>query len=540
MPAADPTRATLAAPPSALAGIQPLLFIVLLAAALRIGLALTAVCIAPDGALFIEYAQRLARHPVDAMRSYDQHPLYPAALLAVHTLIQPFLTAGHDAWIAAGRIVSILSSVAAILAIAWLGRRLYDNSRALIAATLLAILPDACQLGAEVLSDSLHLALYLLSIAALVDALHTPTIRALLICSLASALAFLTRPEGAEPLLLALLAVGFIPAWSWRRRGAAFVALLAVFFAVAGPYQLATGKLIPKKSLSELLQFASAPAPHAPPMPVTPTAARQPDSTPSRDPTSFPTTFALAHLPVPLEVLYQWLRAGRVIYVLLAILALVAARPSPRGGRLLAAAAALHLLVLSALKSSYDYLDRRHALVLAALCLPLAAAAIAWLADQLAIRIRQPAGAPHPRLVAGIVLICGLLTAPWLFRPLGGDDAHIVNAARWLAEHSAESDTLLGDRRMHRVALYADRPFAEWGWWRGSVKRLAADLDRLRPSFFAVDVAHMTDPALNPDFFADLDRLLGQRLELVHAEPGRRPRRPSTELRIYRHNADSR
>src|SRR4029079_4123381 len=54
---------------------------------IRVYLAVTAGMISRDGATFIWYAQDLAREPLAALRGHDQHPLYPALILAVHALL---------------------------------------------------------------------------------------------------------------------------------------------------------------------------------------------------------------------------------------------------------------------------------------------------------------------------------------------------------------------------------------------------------------------------------------------------------------------
>jgi len=498
-----------------------------------------AVAISPDSALLIDYTRQLVEEPLAALRAYDQHPLYPVLILAFHAPIGWIADAGSTGWILAGRLVAITGSLGAILAIYWLTSRLYGRRRGLIAAAMLAVLPDACRVGADVLTDLPHLALYLAGLAGLLTGMQTRRWRYLLAAAAASALAFLTRPEGGAVLLVGLFVLLFQRTWPVRRRAGLAAAMVLVFFCLAGPYQLAVGKLIPKKSPLELFKFGFA------------ACVERPDRTsplPHQEPcenigVGGPTPQRLANsphfataLPVPLNVLRQWVRTGRVVYILLAIVGVIATRPRGVGARVLGFALGIHLLLMHALEYRYGYLDRRHALILVALSLPLAAEGTGWLSRRVVARMGGARRVRRLQLVIGIVAFCVLVTSPWLLRPINGGDEHVRASARWLAAHSVSDTPIISDSRLRRVALYADRPFVEWRWWGGDVPYLAECLKEHPTGYFIVDARHMTLPERNPAFFEDLDKQFGQRLELLHAEPAPPPAEP-TEIRIYRYRA---
>ncbi len=594
--------------------------VVLLALGIRLGHAWAAIVISPDSAIFIDYARELGEKPLEAVRSYHQHPGYPALILLTHALLRPLLDDSAAGWIVAGRTAAIAGSLLAVLAVYWLAAPLHGRRRALVAAALLAILPDACRVGADVLSDLPHLAAYLAGLAALLRGLRTGRSRWFLAGGACSGLAFLIRPEGGAVLVIAVASVLlFVRGWPLKRRLGVAAGVVAVFVLLAGPYQLATGKLIPKKSLLKMLDLAATATQYGYPQavgirglrpPCGPpwkggqlaarpargtdgqVAARVPLNSPPfqggargrveveneewrmpngelvapysqrgypqaacirglRPPCgppwkggrsaapvglagSAPAPVDLAaSVPAPVDVLYQWGRATRVIYLLLAILGLAVAR-LPRDGRwLLGAAVGLHVLLLMALKHSYGYLDRRHAMILAVLCLVPAAAGLWWTAGRICRQLRKTVPECRKPALAGLLVVCALATSPWLLRPINAGEQHVAAAIAWVREHTPSDAVIVTDDRLHRLALCADRRFERWPWWGGDVAALRKHLTGRGPCYFVVEARHMTLPQRNPRFFEQLQQTFGQRLELLHAVPSP-PGVPRTEIRIYR------
>ncbi len=509
-----------------------LLLICALALLLRAYHVLVAVAISPDSALFIDYARELPEDPIAALRQYQQHPLYPSLIWLFREPVRWFAGDGPTGWILAGQLVAIAGSLGAVLALYWLTARLYDRGRGLIAAALLAVLPDACRFGADVLSDLPHLALYLVGLAALLTGMQTDRARFFLVAGAASALAFLTRPEGASVLLVGLGVLVAHGPWPLRRRAGLAVAMVAVFFCLAGPYQIATGKVVPKKPPLELLKVSRAAQ-----VETSGTALKAWQPARLRPAPPAVSASQAANLPVPINVLRQWLRAGRVVYILLAILGVVVARPRGVGGRILGAAIGVHLALLHVLEYRYGYLDRRHALILATLSLPLAAEAIWWLANRISVRTGGASTAARSGAVIAIVALCVLGTGVWLLRPINPGEEHVVGSARWLQRHTEPDALIVTDSRLRRVALYADRPFAQWPYWQGGVDHLAEFLADKPACYFLVDVEYITSSERNPAFFEQLEEEFGRRLELMHYERAPSRARP-TEIRIYRYHAE--
>lgn len=510
-----------------------LLGICLLGVVLHVYHVRVATAISPDGALLIEYARRMGEDFTGALRSYDQHPLFPGMIRLAHEAMSFFREDGPEAWIGAGRSVALIGYLGAILGAYCFTAHIYGRRRGLIAAAVMAVLPDASRLGADVLTDMPHTALYLFGAGALLAGLRTGRTAWLLSAAGVSALAFLTRPEGGAVLLVGMMCVLARRGFTVKKRVLDVAAMVMLFFAMTAPYQIATGKLVPKKSLLELFNLAS---------------GSRSDRLQAVAPTlgwpalgrDFEDSFKLARsLPVPVDVAYQWFRAGRVIYVLLAILGLCWSRPRGRPALVLGLAAGIHLLLMHALEYRYEYLDRRHALLLVVLSLPAAAAGIRRSGRLITRRIGSRAGRGRTATTLAIIGCCVAITGYWLLRPINRGDEHVVAGGRWLAANTPAGTTIIADSRLRRVALYADRPFFEWRWWGGKVRYLADALQTHPRSWFVVDLSHMTGSEAdgNPRFFEELSDYFGARLELMHAEASSAPS-PRTELRFYRYASD--
>lgn len=451
---------------------------------IRVYLCWTAVTIAPDGGLFIHYARDLRVDPIPALRDYShrQAPLY-SVLVAVAITPARWVASGPDAWILAGRFVATTCGLLAIVGVFALTRRLYDARAAIIAALLMAILPDAAQLCANVLSDMTHLALYLFALLALIVAIERGTApQWAFLTGILSGLAFLARPEGAAVATIGVGLILFLSRAAPRARVVAILALVGGFVLAAGPYQLLTGKLVAKKDLFEMLRLTLG------------FGGGWGESGAA----------VAAELAPPIEVLRQWFRAGRVMIPLLAIAALKLCPPRFPARWVLYTAFAAHMALLNLLDIRHGYVDRRHALLLAVLCLPPASA----LLDAIAARVAGRRGAGWRNgMIAASLGVCLLAFAPWLLRPVQAGDDHVPAMGRWLAAHAPADAKVVATSRLRRVAVYADRGYAEWAWWDWQTRHLGRSLRELGASCVVLlDVDEMTRGDRNPAFFDELER----------------------------------
>ena len=236
-----------------------LVLIVLAAVGLRGWKVFAADAVSRDGTKYCRIAQALADDPLDTMRAEAYPPGYPAAILAVHDVLRlPETPAG---WAAAGIGISFVASLGVVVAVFWLGRLAYDTGAGLLAAAFAALLPALIDIGADAISDALHLMLYLWALGCLVTGVRrtmdpAPPAAGRAFVWLAgsgtlSGLAYLVRPEGGGIALGGLIVYAALAVRQRRlaRHAVAGAVLLAAFLLPAGPYMVITGELIHKKPI---------------------------------------------------------------------------------------------------------------------------------------------------------------------------------------------------------------------------------------------------------------------------------------------------
>jgi hypothetical protein len=458
--------------------------------------------VARDGVTFIRYARQLRITPIREIRRQRQHPGFPIALAVVHEACERAGLLPDDdvrRWIIAGQIVAVSAAGVAILGAYALAAALFDRRVGIVAAACMALLPDFARYSVDVLSDSLHLALFILAMAAAVTAVQRRSLARFALAGALSAAAFWVRPEGAEVALVASLASLVWPARPWKRRLAGAAACALAFAVLVAPYVFLTGHITGKKPLEQFVNPAA------------------PDPAPCTMLASVPAHDVLADVPWVLRglgrIVENWGRSLRVMYALPAILwlALRRRRMPPRPGwPLLVAAFVLHSILCLRLLRAFDYWDLfsvRHVLVLAAMTLPFTAAGL-W---QISEFLSHAARWSIPRAAFAVALVVVAPTTPWLLRTPNRDDAYLRDAGQWVREHYPLPQIILTDR--WRVPYYADGVFFE-RWqdgqcvrWPGTAdaQELAGWVLRWKPDLVALDEPRLLRQ--NPAFFLDLERL---------------------------------
>ncbi len=507
-------------PATALAGV------LLLGGLLRLGMATAMPCLSRDGVVFCWYARDLGRRGVKMLadRNVQQHPLFPAAILATHEVaLRLGIPDGPLTWQRCGQFVSWLSGVGLMLAVSWISLRLVRRLRlavdphrtAIVAALLVALLPLGVWLSADVMSDPTHALLYMSALALTVDLRTTPAAAA---CGLLGGLAFLTRPEGAVVVPAALTALLAARRTRPLRRTASLTAVVvAGFLLAAGPYWLATGRLSAKKSPLELLRRSA----WAPPV-AAPVASPIADTPPA--PAPLAARLRLMDLPgyaVLPWVVYTLLRAGRVVIVLLAIGPLLHLRRHLLGPQLagMTAAATLHLALTTVLLAHWHYLAPRHLLVVVLMLIPLAAVAVVHAWD----RSRHMA---HGRWVRLALAGCFAVLVPYALRVPNGTDGYLRTMAAWISRHvpGAPQRVLLGGSSHRRVAFYARTRFLQWSEDPADAGALADLIVSRRPDLLLVERGPGYERQGGDRVLAALrrDSRLSGRLRVLHEEPGPR------------------
>lgn len=543
MPSEPPETAPAAeALPSRRRLLMVALAILLLAAGVRIWLAGRMEVISKDGIRYIGIARAWSDDPSRVIREEDYHLGYPVVVAAVQRVYR--LAGGAEGrlgWERAAVAVSIVSSLAAILAVWLLAALAFDWRVAHVAALLFAMAKKWAYDGADVLSDPLAVALQLWAIVLAlltVGALRRFEKRALLRAAgvgLCAGAGYLVRPEA---LLTVVLAVVLWLATQWRRprslrlaAGSAAVAL-AVAAACALPYMLAIGGLTRKKAIDEIVR---APAGGLLAM-VTPLAA----SWVAGADKFIEQLFEAMH-PIPGFLVLAWMalvvsRASSEFWGIrmrrrwaLPWLRWLPPRRRLRPARgpafFMAAVTAVMALVLVRMFVHVEYISHRHLFLTGALLTPLAGAAVVAAMDvvrALAAKLRLPD--PVGPAVAGLLpalLVCGLAYHVWEGR--GEDKGHFRRAGEALLA-GGDGGAVLSDSPW--VPYYAERR----GLVQTAPERLAARLERPDPSVGYVALSERTlrgEPRLY--------RLLGgPRFEGVGRFPNGLAGRHADAMRVYR------
>jgi hypothetical protein len=229
----------------------PLLLAILLAAALQTILLVRSPTISADGIIFTGIARDLARDPVAAFREHDQHPGFPAAMLATTRIAQALgYRAEPGAWMLGGRIVCFVCGLLSVWVVWLFTRALYDERAANIAAFVWAMLPLPRSLATDAQSDVPHMLLWLTAAWLAAVAVKTDRLGPLVGAAAVSAAAFWIRPEGLEVLVVSLLFVGWQGVrrqWTWRRVVTMSAAVAGVTIVIVAPYAIVSGKITSKQ-----------------------------------------------------------------------------------------------------------------------------------------------------------------------------------------------------------------------------------------------------------------------------------------------------
>jgi hypothetical protein len=233
-----------------------LLVLLVLAAGVRVWLFCHTEVAARDSISFIRIAWQLQSGQSwrEVLRQSEHHPGYPVLLLLTSLPVRHFVT-GPDAVVmqVSAQLTSVLAGTLLVIPMFYLGRELFSRTAGFWAAVLFQLLPASCRVLSDGLSEATFLLFAATALYLAVRALRGRSPALFGLCGLCSALAYLTRPEGA--LIAAatgavLVAAQAVPGWRrpWPNFCAA-AASLAVAAVVAGsPIYLATGRISIKPS----------------------------------------------------------------------------------------------------------------------------------------------------------------------------------------------------------------------------------------------------------------------------------------------------
>ena len=478
-----------------------------------------------DGPVFLALAEALAAGDATAVLSHEFHPLYPAVIALMHAALAPL----GIGWETAALCTSLLASAGAVWALHTFVRSAFGPREAALAAALLALHGAAIDVGGDVQSEPLYLALFLAAAAALWAALETASSPKALLAGLVTGLAYLTRPEALSLLLVAGgLGIGLVVTGRWSRRSCLGFGVALGLGAGCGvlPYVGAlyaeTGELwiTRKKSVGWVTGATEAPA-HFLDGPTVPDWDRGaspsgmevrprrplPEGEPAPEPVPHQGTWRRARSALS-DLMHSSFRAVRYEMLPLLLIGMWAVR-GPPGLRaaFVGATVGVHLLLLFALALNVGYTSTRHLLAPASLLLGYAACGVAPVARGAARLLGRQV--QFAAVAALLLLPLGVLAVSRSTAPVRADERAERDAAEWLRESDAKRGPVAARKR--RVAYYADAPFVKL---RAKPAPLMGDY----LSAYGVAYVIVTETAIAE--YPGLAQLIGGPLEPLHRAEG--------------------
>lgn len=445
----------------------------LVALALNVLIVATSPIISRDGIGFIRIAKSLAAAPRATLVAEDQHPGYPALILLGARLLQAISPADEGTcFLLAARAISGLAGLCCVMLVYRMTSVIFAPRAGAAAALLTAVLPLFRLNAADALSDSPHLAAYLLAVVLAVEGFRRDQTRWFAASGAASALAFWIRPEGASVALV----VGGLCFWqalrqpgrSWRIAVSRLMAVGGCAVALAAPYVLLSGKITSKKTPWAAPVAVAEVAAEIPPTaaPFAPVASAAPTGVcaglliehPGQDtlPDELPADSAAGRV---WNGLFEFCEESFQAYRYLLLLPLLFSqfylerlvRQWP-AFRLLQLQSTVHIGLLAFLYWTAGYLSHRHLMPMVALTMPATAAGLLVFLEEAKSRwdLRRGAG------VALTSIIVAAIVVPRYVRPLNENVAPLFAAAAWVRERAQPGDCLLATSQY--VSFYSGVP----------------------------------------------------------------------------------
>jgi hypothetical protein len=399
-----------------------------------------------DGIIFTAVARSLAQAPIETFRVHDQHPGYPAMMLAGTQLVR-FL--GYrlepESWMAGGQLVAFICGLLSVIVVWLLARDMFDTRVADLAAFVFAMLPLPRWTAADALSDTPHLLFYLLAVWLASSAISSGQLLRLAGAGAASAIAYWIRPEGLAVFLIALPCLvwqAFRAGWTWRHLGAACATLAGVTLLIAAPYPILAGKFTSKQlrlartrpTQTYIAKVVAADSATVQPPIAQPTTLAAPVSAPQSSAPELRRAAALAlrvfgkAVAALVNSLCQGLKFVFIPFFLIGQIGVIRRQQAGLQMAFLALLAATHIIVLLAVYVNSGYIAHRHVLPLVALAMPCTGLGILYTGEWAAARLRIESA---KTTLASLALGC-LIVLPYSLRPFSREFVPVIAATRWV------------------------------------------------------------------------------------------------------------
>ncbi len=317
-----------------------------------------------DGLRYIGQAKQFASGSWwDVLRHGIDHPIYPLVISTLHRLLG--LEETPEAWQFAAQGASVAAGVLFLIPLYLLVRELFGDRLALPSCLLVCLMPLSGHVFADTLSESTFLLFWTTGLWASLRFLRLGQLRWVPLIVVASALAYLTRPEGLLLPASLLATFALSPRWVFAglgKRGiTVLVALIVGSACLIGPYVVMKGGLGTKPSIARLLGTAPKSAAHA----VERQRPLDPDQSTAK-------TYVLAGKAV-FKAITEAITLPLVPFFVLGLAMLRPRDGTARQWRLIAVIGAASVLALVRLHATGGYCSPRHALILTILAVPTAA-----------------------------------------------------------------------------------------------------------------------------------------------------------------------
>ena len=229
--------------------------LILISLCLGIFLVATTVVIAKDGTTFIEYAKKMAVSPSQTIFQEDQHPGYPALILAAGKITGLFYRGGQlFLFIYSAQAVALLFRILAVVILYFIGRELVGSRNAFWAILILILLPKPAEYGSDALSDWPYMFFLAVGMLLLFYGAKFGKWWMFALAGLTGGLGYLVRPEGAQVVIYGAWWLGLQLFWKKRtlRKSHAvpgLASMLFIFLIIVSPYMKLKGAIFPKKGV---------------------------------------------------------------------------------------------------------------------------------------------------------------------------------------------------------------------------------------------------------------------------------------------------
>ncbi|MCD4830806.1 MAG: glycosyltransferase family 39 protein [Anaerohalosphaeraceae bacterium] len=204
-----------------------------------------------DGPLYIERAKNLCVSPREVIAGPELG--YPAMILGTHKVVEIFgCTDSPYEWLIPTQIMTLCCMLIAVLFIYQLGKNIVGKQDAFLAILILVFLPYPMRFAADIIRDWPSIMIFMTAMTVLFISAKKNSVLLFGLVGILSGAGYLIRAENAQVVIYGLLWLGvcfFVKRTGMDKRKAVItaIALLVCFAAMAVPYMIVKGNVLPEK-----------------------------------------------------------------------------------------------------------------------------------------------------------------------------------------------------------------------------------------------------------------------------------------------------